>query len=320
MHAFAPPRTFDELMAVQHLAAMNVTGADHSSYNGQWKGQPSKTVDGERVLGTAEWDGTVLYDEEYVVKPLRMMFLRSGQDSDDRTLLQFRNAIDVVFHENLHFLTAAGTEHRDGERAYKYAPVRALEEGATSEYVAEKLDDYIRALELHKIAPRIDMLPSTTAYPRFSPATEQLAWELAQLSVPGESGLEKQEVLRRLNVVNAADKWSVATGLIVRSHRLHELFRGDDRLGQAERQIEQAMWNEFYTLATLNRSPAHTLFSRSTGVGRRAFEAGLKKAGEWHIRTLSLGGLPPLVPRGYEPAEDVIGPYRATTTRNQRER
>jgi hypothetical protein len=123
------PTTYDELMDVQHLAAINVTGADHSSWNGKLGKPAEPSKDGEIVLGTAGWDHSILHHEEYVEKPLRQMFQQRGRQHDDHTLLVFHTAVEVVFHENLHMLARHGTEHRDGKTWYKYAAYKALELG-----------------------------------------------------------------------------------------------------------------------------------------------------------------------------------------------
>ena len=324
MHVFKPPTSFEELMAVQHFAAINVTGAHHSSYNGTHKELPYTMVDGEQVLGIADWDRTVRYDEEHVRAPLRKMFLNRGVPGQSpRDLLRYRNAVLVVFHENLHFLAAEGTEHDDAKDMFQYPEVRALEEGATEEYGYDTVDDYILALQLHKVAPGIETVPGTTTYPRFTPAAGQLAWDLGGLTGPRQRvGLGKQEVLRRMNIVHASGKWAFVTGTLIRAYGLDERLRSDPHaLAHAEYQIQQAMWNKFRPLATLTYAPGNTVVSQSSAAGRAAFTAGIETAGKLWTTSLSHGGVSPLTPRSYDPgtARD-IPPYTPTRQQHEPER
>ncbi|NUR99420.1 MAG: hypothetical protein HOV67_29705, partial [Kribbellaceae bacterium] len=150
------PASFDEFMRMQHLAAINVTGADHSSWNGKYEVQPYKlTDDGKVVLGSAGWDHTIRYDEARVLRPLRDMFRYAGQRVDDATLLRYREALAIVYHENLHLLAGPGTEHADAKQDFRIDAVRALEEGVTESYGHETLDDYIDELQLDLGAPGI---------------------------------------------------------------------------------------------------------------------------------------------------------------------
>ncbi|WP_350280600.1 hypothetical protein [Kribbella sp. HUAS MG21] len=280
-----PPATFDEFMRLQHVGAINVTGADHSSWNGTYEVQPYKlTDDGLRVLGTAGWDHTIRYDEERVLRPLREMFENAGKQHDDATLLRYREALAIVYHENLHLLAGPGTEHADAEQDFRIAAVRALEEGVTESYGHETLNDYIDEFQLDRIAPGIKNVVSSSVYEKYTPAADTLAYELG-----GLDDADRFEMMRRLVVVNATGKWAVATGILADRYGL-----GDPRfVGEretAEHRIRNAMWNHFGTLPKLTVA-RHHVFSRSCAVGRDAFEAGRKIAGEYFTRTVSFGGL-----------------------------
>jgi hypothetical protein len=281
-----PPATFDEFMRLQHTAALNVTGADHSSWNGTYEMQPYKlTDDGMRVLGTAGWDHTIRYDEDQVLRPLRDMFRYAGQRQDDATLLRYREALAVVYHENLHLLAAAGTEHADAERDFRFAAVRALEEGVTESYGHETLGDYMEEFQLRRVAPGIENVVGFPAYERFTPAAETLAYELGALDQA-----DRLEVLRRMVVVNATGKWAVATGIIADRYGLGDpRFAGEREV--AERRMTNAMWKHFGKLPGLSVVGSHQIFSRSCAVGRDAFEEGRAVAGQYFTRSRSFGGV-----------------------------
>ena len=280
------PATFDEFMRLQHVGAVNVSGADHSSWNGTWEVQPYKlTDDGLQVLGSAGWDHVIRYDEERVLRPLRQMFLHAGQLQDDATLLRYREALAVVYHENLHLLAGRGTEHADAEQDFRIAAVRALEEGVTESYGHETLDDYVDEFQLDLVAPGIKNVVGFPAYERFTPAAETLAYELG-----GLDNADRLEMLRRMAIVNATGKWSVATGVIADRYGL-----GDPRFAQergiAERRITNAMWQHFGKLPDLSGLGSHLVFSRSCAIGRNAFEEGRAVAGQYFARSVSFGGV-----------------------------
>lgn len=280
------PATFDEFMRLQHVAAINVTGADHSSWSGTWEVQPYKlTDDGLRVLGTAGWDHTIRYDEERVLRPLRQMFLQAGQVQDDATLLRYRQALAVVYHENLHMLAGPGTEHADAEQDFRIAAVRALEEGVTESYGHETLDDYIDEFQLDRVAPGIKTVFAFPSYERFTPAAETLAYELG-----GLDNADRLEILRRMAIVNATGKWDVATGIVADRYGLGDPRFARERAG-AERRITNAMWKHFGKLPELSALNSHQIFSRSCAIGRKAFEEGRAVAGQYFARTVSFGGV-----------------------------
>lgn len=280
------PATFDEFMRLQHVAAINVTGADHSSWNGTYEVQPYKlTDDGKLVLGTAGWDHTMRYDEARVLQPLREMFRYAGQSADDATLLRYREALAVVYHENLHMLAGPGTEHADAQRDFRIEAVRALEEGVTESYGYETLDDYIDELQLDRVAPGLKNVVGLMAYERFTPAAETLAYELATLD-----RTDRLEMLRRMAVVNAGGKWAVAAGVIADRYGLGAPHFAAERV-IAERRITNVMWNEFGKLPGLSVVAPHQLFGRSAAIGRQAFEEGSKVAGQYVARRVSFGGV-----------------------------
>ncbi|MFF0265422.1 hypothetical protein [Kribbella sp. NPDC004536] len=280
------PATFDEFMRLQHVAAINVSGADHSSWNGTYEVQPyALTDDGKLVLGSAGWDHTIRYEEARVLTPLRNMFRDAGQDVGDATLLQYREALAVVYHENLHMLAGPGTEHSDAKQDFRIDAVRALEEGVTESFGHETLDDYIDELQLDRVAPGIKNVVGLMAYERFTPAADTLAYELATLD-----RCDRFEMLRRLAVVNASGKWAVAAGVIADRYGLGAPHFAKERQF-TERKITNAMWNQFGKLPGLSAVGSHQLFGRSAAIGRRAFEEGSAIAGQHFARRVSFGGV-----------------------------
>jgi hypothetical protein len=291
------PNSYDELMDVQHIAAVNVIGADHSSWNGVvLPDDPVSTKEGETTLGIATWDHEIGYNDELVKKPLREMYLRRGQVLDDATVLRIRTALDVMFHENLHLLAAKGTDHRDAKGAFQNLPgVKAFEEGATALGSHIFLDDYIDELQLLRICPQLKTVVGQLFYPKYSPATQAFTAELGTISELGHN-----EVLRQVNAVNAAGKFPIATDIVMRKHGLHDLVPWG-RIKFVRDDIEIAMLSQFARLETLDAKPANTLRARSREIGRRAFDEGSQVAFEIREQYLRIGGFwQPLAPRSLD--------------------
>lgn len=280
-----PPRTYDELMAQQHHAAVEITGAHHSNWNGDL-GTTRKVEDGI-ILGTATWEGGVLFDEKYVTQPLQQMFEHQGVRQDPATVLAYRNALETVLHENSHMLSAEGTTHAGAMQAFREPAVRALEEGITEAWSNANLDLYIDKLELEKIAPGIKEVQGWQTYPQFVPATQALANRIGEVS-----GVDSNEVLRRMNVVNGAEKWPVATKLVTDAAGLDKVVP-PAQLAEATQRVEQAMQAPFSTLADVSKLPADQQRPRSAGLGHEAFDAGQKEIAAIKQEVATTGGLQP---------------------------
>jgi hypothetical protein len=263
------PDSFDSLMARQHHAAVNVTGADHSSWSGDL-GETLKVENGV-ILGTATWEHAILYDSERVQKPLKEMFEHQGEKQDDKTLLRYRNAMKTVFHENSHLLAGPGTEHRDAMGPFQQPAVRALEEGITEAYSFRNLDSYIDELQLDQVAPGIKNVVGRSSYPKFTPAAQALAHNLGEVSKLGAS-----EVLRRMNVVNAAEKWPIATDIVFEANNLHEVVPSAEVAG-AKARIQAAMQEHFGNLKDIKPGALGERV-QSANLGFRAFAAGQAEA------------------------------------------
>lgn len=125
--------TFWELMREQANAAVRISGAHHSSWNGRY-GPPIAAS--SETGGTANWDNTVSYNPRHVDEPLQDMFRNNRvQNQDKAELRRYREALRIVLHENVHMLSSENREHAHAERAFRYEPgVRPLEECVTELY------------------------------------------------------------------------------------------------------------------------------------------------------------------------------------------
>ncbi|GAB2685590.1 hypothetical protein [Kribbella swartbergensis] len=265
-------RSFDELMDRQAEAALALSGADHSSWRRGRLG-PTRTVDNGIVLGTADWDGTLRYHHDEVVKPLQEMFARQGQQLDAATLVRYRSALLVVLHENAHMLAPAGRDNGD-ERDTPLSPDAArsaLEEGATEAWAVRNLDRYIDELGLEQVAPGIKSVTEVPRYQHYLPAVDVLTERIGD-----QSGVTRDEILRRMNCALSDGKWPVAVDLMYESSELPELVPPED-MRRVKREIDQAMRTPFRSLAALaTRMPIANRRRESAALGEAAFFEGLR--------------------------------------------
>lgn len=282
-----PPRSYDEFIAQQHHAAVEITGAHHSNWNGDLG--TTRKVENGIILGTATWEGGVLFDEQYVTQPLQKMYENQGVQQDQETLLAYRNALETVLHENSHMLSAEGTTHAGAMQAFRDPAVRALEEGVTEAWSNDNLNLYIDKLEIEKIAPGISELQGWQTYPQFVPATQALAKGIGEVS-----GLDSNEVLRQMNVVNGAEKWPVATKLVTDAAGLDKIVP-PAQLAEATQRVEKAMQAPFSTLADVSKLPSDQQRPRSAELGKEAFDAGQKEIAAIKQEVATTGGLQPKV-------------------------
>ncbi|MEU4602696.1 hypothetical protein AB0F43_06940 [Kribbella sp. NPDC023972] len=256
-------------MSVQHVAAVNVSGADHSCWNGLIGTTPDLADDGMVVLGEVTWDNAIHYHEKLVKQPLQEMFDHAGEEQDDRTLLRYRHAIGIVFHENTHLLAAAGTDRKSSQSIYQVSPaIKAIDEGVREAFSHSNLDPYIDELQLEQVAPRIKDVVCPSKYPRFTPATVALAHQLGR-----RSGLGSNEALRRLAIVTPSALWPAAAHLLFEANGLHRVV--PDRAALVARsEIEAAMKRQFARLADVGDGLLLTTRAKSVMVGNDAFAAG----------------------------------------------
>ena len=223
--------SFPQLMAAQAQAAVKVLGAHHSSWN---KSYELLAADDKR-RGLVRWDHRIEYHPQHVVAVLQDMFDRAGQRHDEETLRQYREALRVVFHENIHLLTAAGTSYGMAVDAYQEPSNKVLEEATTELATQEALDEYIDELDLEAIAPGITGVRTGRAYGQYVPAVEVFGQAVAD-----SAELSAREVIRRLAVVNPENKFRVAAQLLYDAHKLSEVVPEAAKAAALER-IEAAM-------------------------------------------------------------------------------
>ncbi|MFD7153716.1 hypothetical protein ACFV9C_03910 [Kribbella sp. NPDC059898] len=232
-------------MAEQHRAAVRVSGAHHLSWNGRLAGAAPE----RKVKGVARWDHTIEYADDTVNTPLKDMFANARvYNQDPETLQSYREAVKTVLHENTHLLAAEGSEHGDAEQAFRNPSVRALEEGITEVYSHTELDQHIDDLGLEDIAPGISSADAKPSYKQFTPAAGRFAETIGR-----RSGLESGDVVNRLAVVNAEQKFRVAAELVYDNSNLPELVPDQERPAAIGR-IEAAMKPAFADVDAIDKT------------------------------------------------------------------
>jgi hypothetical protein len=239
--------TFRELMREQANAAVQVSGAHHSSWNGRF-GAP--IARGSDLGGTANWDNSISYNPRHVDERLQQMFHHNRVHNQDPAELRgYRDAMRVVLHENVHMLSSEGRDHAQSQAAFASSPgVRPLEEGVTELYSHQALNDYIDELGVDEVAPGIKNVKSPQVYKQFTPAVEGFAETVGQ-----KSGMQREEVIARLAVVPADQKFQLAAAAMYDNSRLPGMIPEDQRQ-QAIGQIAKAMGSEFGRVARLPES------------------------------------------------------------------
>jgi hypothetical protein len=233
---------------------------------------PARTGDGGGVLlGLAAWDGTLLLDEVHISGPLQQMYEEPGAHLPRETLRRYRFALSELFHQQSHFLAAEGTSYADSAAVFADPAVRLLELGVTAAWTARHLNDYLAALDIPEVAPGIEQVGLPDGYPAYLPAAEALA-----AGVGDRVGLPSDEVLRRLNAVTPAAKWTEATTMLLSASGLSSVVPPADRPAIAER-VDLAMRAPLFVMATLNVAEADepTLQATSAAVGRASVDAGM---------------------------------------------
>ncbi|HZX01989.1 hypothetical protein [Kribbella sp.] len=258
--------TFRELMREQANAAVQVSGAHHSSWNGRFGAPIARESD---LGGTANWDSSISYNPRHVDERLQQMFHNNRVHNQDRSeLVGYRDAMRVVLHENVHMLSSEGRDHSQSQAAFATGPgVRPLEEGMTELYSHQALNDYIDELGVDQVAPGIKNVKSAQVYKEYTPAAEGFAETVGQ-----KSGLQREELIERLAVVPADQKFTVAAAAMYDNSRLPGMIPEDQR-EQAIGQIAKAMGSEF---GRVERLPKSADADTRRAVGRQAAVEGSK--------------------------------------------
>jgi len=265
----AQPESWEELTVRAAEAAVRVSRGDHSNYNGQ-DPKNVRHVHGMKIAGEATWEQGLRLNYGYVEHWLRYMYAHQGQAHDRETRLHIRRALETLFHEHVHLISSAGTNHAQAEGEMKYAEVQALEEGVTEAYAYAQLDEFITDLGIDEVCPGIldpDVKDHPT-YPQFTPG----ALEIARLA--GEAtGRGGPEMLRMLAVENPQYKWRVLTGEIVKASKLYDVLP-KEQYGPANIRVAQAMWKEYAGMVALGNLPEDQQQARSAEIAAQAFGSG----------------------------------------------
>lgn len=257
--------TYRELMAAQAGAAVRVSGADHSS----WNGRVAVTAPERKVRGAVTWNNTIEYADEKTTAPLKEMFANARvYNQDPETLQSYREAVKTVFHENTHLLAAAGSNHSDAQQAFQDPSVRALEEGITEVHSYDNLNRYIDDLGLEDVAPGISSAEANPSYREYTPAARRFAADIGR-----QTGLESGDVVRQLAVVNAEQKFRVAAEMMYDNSELPGLVPDQERTAAVSR-IEEAMKPSFAGVADLDSSDRQQLRRQSAKAGAASVQAG----------------------------------------------
>ncbi|WP_328525251.1 hypothetical protein [Kribbella sp. NBC_00359] len=264
--------SYQELMAEQARSAVRVSGAHHSS----WNGRHVAAAPERKVRGAVTWDNTIEYNDEKVNAPIKEMFANARvYNQDAETLQWYREAVKTVFHENTHLLAAEGSDHPDAMQAFKDPSVRALEEGVTEVHSYDNLNRYIDDLGLEEVAPGISSADADPSYRQFTPAARRFTEAIGR-----DTGLGSVEVVRRLAVVNAEQKFRVAAELLYDNSELPGMVPDQER-DAAVRRIEAAMKPAFAGVDDLSKLDGDQLRRKSAKAGAAA-----ARAGQDEIRTL----------------------------------
>ncbi|MFI5691432.1 hypothetical protein ACIA58_06295 [Kribbella sp. NPDC051586] len=282
-----------ELMQVQADVTVAVMHAHHSSWNKRYEVLPH----GGNQVSKVRWDGTILYHPQDVIEPLQEMFDRAYLQHDNETLDRYREALRTVFHENIHLLAGPGTSLTFPLDAYEGKAHKVFEEAVTERTTQNELNKYIDELGLEKIAPGVSAVQAPHAYGAYVPAVDAFLE-----AVGAEVGLEAAEVIQRMAVVNAAEKFPVAAELLYTKHLsqlVPEVAKAD-----AISRIAEAMHGPFATVYDYDpKDPSDVRVSALAGRSavRKASEEIQKLAEHWSAnqdlrRTLDagLGATPPL--------------------------
>ncbi|MEU4391099.1 hypothetical protein [Kribbella sp. NPDC023855] len=241
-----------ESLLEQHAwAALRISGADQSG----WNGQIIEAEDG--VLGLAHWDGTLHLDRDFILDPLQDLYRRPGELRTDAELARCRDALLTLLHEQSHFLGPAGATQEAAHAAFKLPGGRALEEGVAEAWAHDHLNDYLRELEIDKVAPGILDIRTEPSYAAFVPAVRLFTTDLDR-----RTGSQPGETLNLLNRQTAEGQWPQAVALIYNSSRLPQLVPPDDAPA-VRLQLEEALRNSFKGLELYEPFPRGFAASRS---------------------------------------------------------
>lgn len=259
-------RTLREFDREQAHAALRVSGADRTSWNGRLRDTTQAEGD---VRGVADWDGTIAYNPTSVSEPLDQMFQYARHHNQDpATLDSYKSAVKTRLHENTHMLAAAGSDHRQAQHAYlNGSGAKQIEEGVTELFSQQELNNYIDDLGLEEIAPGIKKANAAVAYKKYLPAVQNIADTIGR-----DSGLGREQVVRQLASVTADQKFRTAAGMIYDSSDLPGIVPSEQRDAAVSR-IAAAMGPEFAKVEGMDTSDPDRVRRQSALVGARTMNA-----------------------------------------------
>ncbi|QNE19826.1 hypothetical protein F1D05_20290 [Kribbella qitaiheensis] len=253
-----PPDSLPALLAAHARAAIQVSGADQTAWNGH------VIEAGEGILGVAHWDGTLQLDRECILDPLRELYESPGVRQPDEALIRCREALVTVLHEQSHFLGPAGATQDAARAAFRLPGARPLEEGVAEAWAQDHLNEYLDRLGIEEVAPGISQVRSAPSYQAFVPAVRVLTTDLDR-----RAGLPRGETLRALNRQTAEGQWPLIVDSAYRSSRLPDLVPAD-REPAVRLRLETTLRNSFDSLAQFETEPRDLAATKSLAAGYRS--------------------------------------------------
>jgi hypothetical protein len=253
-----PPDSLPSLLAAHARAALDVSGADQTA----WNGHVIET--GEGILGVAHWDGTLHLDRECILDPLRELYTDPGARQSEEQLLRYREALVTVLHEQSHFLGPAGATQEAARAAFRLPGARALEEGVAEAWAHDHLNDYLMRLGIDDVAPGITDVRSTPSYQAFVPAVRVLTNDLDT-----RAGFPRGTTLEALNRQTAEGQWPLIVDSAYRSSRLPDLVP-PEREPAVRLRLETTLRDSFHSLARFEAEPRDLAAAKSLAAGHQA--------------------------------------------------
>ncbi|MFI5735916.1 hypothetical protein ACIA49_37735 [Kribbella sp. NPDC051587] len=206
------PASLEELLLRSGQAALELSGAQQSA----WNGQIVESVDD--VLGLAHWDGTLHLDREYILDPLREMYALAGKRHPTPQLARYREALATILHEHSHFLGPTGATQEAARAAFVRPGSRQLEEGVAEAWAQDHLNEYLHHLGVDEVAPGIDSFRTNGHYAPYVTAVRMLCTDLES-----RADLKPGTVLTALNNQTAERQVELLAVLYYNSSRLPDL-------------------------------------------------------------------------------------------------
>ncbi|ADB36012.1 hypothetical protein Kfla_7024 [Kribbella flavida DSM 17836] len=238
-----PPGTLAELLSRHAPAAVALSGAGQTAWNGQI------VEAGDGILGLAHWDGTLHLDRECILDPLHDLYARAGRPRPQAVLAGYRDALVTLLHEQSHFLGPQGATQEAARLAFREPGSRALEEGVAEAWSHSHLNAYLHSLGIPEVAPGIDRITTQPSYQAFLPATVLLTSHLDH-----RAALPPGRTLHLLNRQTAEGQWPLVTDLVYRSSELpHRVPPAQEP--EVRHHLESFLRTAFHSLDPLQRLP-----------------------------------------------------------------